>query len=421
MSLPNLPQMDPECLSWLWFSCLPTLRVLARQMLLQKAGSPRLLMNLDRKGLQALGIQDTQALELLLSPVYREKARILAESSFQAGMGILYPTHPDYPPLLLQVADRPSVLYWQGACLPWKKRASPCVAVVGSRRATGYGITMASRLSQELASRGHPIISGLARGIDTAAHTGALQAGGGTIAVLGGGLGKDLTCVYPPENRKLAQRILETGCLLTEYEPGLPPAAFHFPMRNRIISGISKGVIVVEAGMKSGSLITVGTALEQNRDVMVVPGNATSVCSQGGNQLIREGATLVQTVEDALDVLNGIQPRKENGMMEEALATARAMASRALGLTKLCDPASPDAGKRTRRRHAARIEERDDSLPVLSIAERIVYERLKREMLSPDDLIAQSGLTFPELQQVLLQLELKGLAAQALDGRVSLL
>ena len=421
MSLPNLPQMDPECLSWLWFSCLPTLRVLARQMLLQKAGSPLLLMSLDRRGLQALGIQDTQALELLLSPVYRDKARVLAESSFQAGMGILYPTHPDYPPLLLQVADRPSVLYWQGACLPWKKSASPCVAVVGSRRATGYGITMASRLSQELASRGHPILSGLARGIDTAAHTGTLQAGGSTIAVLGGGLGKDLTCVYPPENRKLAERILETGCLLTEYEPGLPPAAFHFPMRNRIISGISKGVIVVEAGMKSGSLITVGTALEQNRDVMVVPGNATSVCSQGGNQLIREGATLVQTVEDALDVLNGIQPRKENGMMEEALTTARAMAGRALGLTKLRDPASPDAGKRTRRRHVARFEEREDSLPVLSIAERIVYERLKREMLSPDDLIAQSGLTFPELQHVLLQLELKGLAAQALDGRVSLL
>lgn len=268
---------------------------------------------------------------------------------------------------------------------------------------------MASRLSDELAGLGYPIISGLARGIDTAAHSGALQAGGQTIAVLGNGLNADLAGIYPPENRILAERVMAKGCLVSEYRPGLPPAAYHFPMRNRIISGLSKGVIVIEAGLKSGSLITVGTALEQNRDVMAVPGNATSICSQGCNQLIREGAMLVQSVDDVLETLQGVQPGKPDGMMETAVHTAQDMAGRATG---------EFGGKRPGRSHGhGGTGKRSPALETMTIPERIVYERLRREVLTSDELLTQTGLSVPELHQALLQLELSGAIAQGMDGR----
>jgi DNA processing protein len=415
-----------ERLAWVWFSCLPAVRALPKGALLQLAGSPQHLMGLDAAAMTAIGIRPPETQALLLSQKYRELACASVQRADEAALGILYPAHPDYPELLREIVDCPYALFWKGKLLPWKSAQAKPVAIVGSRRSTGYGVTMATRLSADLAALGPPIVSGLARGIDTAAHTGALQAEGMTIAVLGNGLDADLAGIYPPENRNLAERVMASGCLLSEFIPGLPPAAYHFPMRNRIISGLSSGVIVVEAGVRSGSLITVGTALEQNRDVMAVPGNATSTCSQGCNQLIREGAMLVQQVADVEEMLNGIHPRLEDGMMETAKHTARTISRRMAGSAfpeevplqgspqRRVPPGKTSKSKVLANRQGTRVSG-------LTLPERMIHERLRRETLTADELCGQTGLTVPELQEGLLKLELAGLVAQGMDGRFQLM
>ena len=207
-----------------------------------------------------------------------------------AGIFTVIPEEDNYPYLLAELADAPPILYYKGQLRPSKE----ALAIVGSRRATAYGRAAAGFLSREVAAKGIVIVSGLARGIDTAAHEGALTGLGETWAFLGNGLDQ----IYPPENRKLAQRILENGALLSEFIPGTPPEARHFPARNRLISGCSRGVVVVEAAQKSGALITVDFALEQGREVFAVPGPIFSEMSKGTHYLLRLGAKLVEETED---------------------------------------------------------------------------------------------------------------------------
>lgn len=197
------------------------------------------------------------------------------------------PGHPDYPALLGAVPWA-TALWIRGRVLEADALA---IAVVGSRHASGYGIEVAERLAYDLAVRGVTIVSGMARGIDTAAHRGALAAGGRTLAVLGCGVDR----VYPPENRQLAAQIEACGALLSQFPPGTPPLAGHFPARNRTLAGLALGVIVVEAGERSGALITAGHAGDLGREVFAVPGKITSTTSRGAHGLIRDGATLVQS------------------------------------------------------------------------------------------------------------------------------
>ena len=206
-----------------------------------------------------------------------------------------------YPSLLAALPDAPCVLYLRGSL------ADPCVrvAIVGSRRATAYGRSTAQTLSADLAELGVEIVSGGARGIDSCAHRGALDAGGRTVAVLGSGLGR----TYPPENAPLFDRIERAGALLSEFPVAMPPLAGNFPRRNRLISALSAAAIVVEATEKSGSLITAAHALEQGREVMAVPGPVTSEQSRGCHRLIQQGAKLVQRVEDVLDELSPMYRR----------------------------------------------------------------------------------------------------------------
>ncbi len=206
------------------------------------------------------------------------------------GISTVIPEEEHYPRLLAELTDAPPILYYKGQLRPSKE----ALAIVGSRRATAYGKAAAGFLSREVAAKGIVIVSGLARGIDTAAHEGALAAHGETWAFLGNGLDR----IYPPENRKLAQRILENGVLLSEFTPGTPPEARHFPARNRLISGCSRGVVVVEAAQKSGALITVDFALEQGREVFAVPGPIFSEMSKGTHYLLRLGAKIVEGTED---------------------------------------------------------------------------------------------------------------------------
>jgi DNA processing protein len=205
----------------------------------------------------------------------------------------------EYPAALREVADPPPVLFVRGTLEP---RDHPAVALVGTRRASSYGISVADRLARDLARAGVTIVSGLAKGIDTVAHQAAIDVGGRTIAVLGNGLDQ----IYPPENSRLAHRIVDTyaGALVAEFAPGVPPDAVNFPRRNRIISGLSTATLIVEAGEKSGALITADFALEQGRDVLAVPGPIFSPGSVGPNELLKQGATPVTSAEDVLRLLN---------------------------------------------------------------------------------------------------------------------
>ncbi len=218
-----------------------------------------------------------------------------------AGITLLRSDEPSYPPELRSIFDSPPLLYIKGALPADEVR----IAVVGSRRASAYGRYATQKLCRELALKGVVVVSGLARGIDTAAHEGALSGHGRTIAVLGCGI----DVVYPPENRKLYPAVAGSGALVSEYPPGTDPHAKHFPARNRIISGLSLGVVVVEAGEKSGSLITVRYALDQGREVFAVPGAIDTAGSKGTHRLIKEGAKLVESVED---ILEEIRPRLGN-------------------------------------------------------------------------------------------------------------
>jgi DNA processing protein len=216
------------------------------------------------------------------------------------GLGCLTWGASDYPPLLAQIYDAPPILWIRGEPTVL---TGPLVAIVGSRAASPYGLEVATWLARDLATAGLIVLSGLARGIDAAAHRGALECGP-TVAVLGSGL----AVVYPPEHRELAAKMATSGAVVSELPPGTPPARQNFPRRNRLISGLCLGVVVVEASEKSGSLITARLALEQGRDVMAVPGSVLGNRHRGGHALIRDGARIVESAEDVIDEL-GLKQR----------------------------------------------------------------------------------------------------------------
>src|SRR2546426_4667653 len=243
---------------------------------------------------EALGIPPEIAEDIRSS---KSKARADAEweQAQKLGITILDILDPAYPPLLREIFDPPIVLYLRGK--KWDPDL-PQLAVVGTRRPTGYGLNCAERLAQDLAARGIAVTSGLARGLDAAAHRGALR-GGVTYAVFGSGL----DFVYPKENRKLADLVVDNGAIISEFPLGTPPSPQNFPIRNRIIAGMSLGVTVVEAAEYSGSLITVRFGLEFGREIFAVPGNITSPQSFGPHALIRQGAKLVASWQDIVEEL----------------------------------------------------------------------------------------------------------------------
>jgi DNA processing protein len=226
----------------------------------------------------------------------REDAARLLERARTAGIDTVRSDDEAYPPMLRGIADPPPVLWVRGAR---DALGRPAVAIVGSRAATPYALEVAARLAAELAARGVVVVSGLARGVDGAAHRGAVQAGGRTIAVLGSG--PDI--IYPREHADLAADICKNGALVSELGPGAPPLPEHFPLRNRLISGISLGVVVVEASEKSGSLITARYALDQGRDVMAVPGSVLGGRNRGSHALLKDGAKVVERADDILEEL----------------------------------------------------------------------------------------------------------------------
>lgn len=248
----------------------------------------------DLEQVKGIGINIAQKIRAAKDSCDIDKELSLIE---RHGIKIITMYGEDYPENLKNIYDPPFLLYIKGEL---KKEDNLAVAIVGSRRASLYGLRTAERLAGELARCGVTIISGMARGIDTAAHRGAVAAKGRTIAVLGNGLAS----IYPPENKNLAEDIVRNGALVSEFPMQMPPHKGNFPQRNRVISGLSKGVVVVEASRKSGSLITANFALEEGREVFAVPGCAGSAASAGTNNLIKEGAMLVEDARDILEEFN---------------------------------------------------------------------------------------------------------------------
>jgi DNA processing protein len=275
---------------------------------LLRAGSDtkaaRLLLDLVREGPLPSGLMTQLADALEIPPLLRRRriddawsrAAGALDNARREGLSVIPLGSDEYPVRLRWLPDPPTVLWVKGdpAAL-----GRPAMAVVGSRAATPAGLLLAKRLSRELTEAGLLVVSGLARGIDGAAHEGALEAGG-TVAVLGCGADR----VYPAEHRTLAARIVARGAIVSELAPGTPPLPRHFPLRNRIISGLSLGVLIVEASFNSGSLITARAALEQGRSVLAVPGGVASGRHRGCHALIKDGARLVESVEDVLDELS---------------------------------------------------------------------------------------------------------------------
>lgn len=355
--------MSDEMIPWIRLNMAEGLGIPKKIELLSMVPDPADLFALRREELVRLGVRG-EAAESLLEPKYLQEAEGIMERADKSGIRIVTLAQREYPEMLRYIHDPPLVLYVKG-----KIPKEVTIGIVGSRKASGYGMDAAFKLAGDLASTGCTIVSGMARGIDTAAHTGALHTGGQTIAVLGCGPDR----AYPPENRGLMERIADHGAVLSEYPPGSIPAQFHFPVRNRIISGISLGVLVVEAGDKSGSLITAQSALEQGREVFAVPGNINHYNSMGTNKLIREGAKLVLTVNDILDE------------MPWCKANIKA--------------------------HCAH------SVQTLSSEEENIIRSLRLEDLYIEQISVNTGISMSSLYTVLLTLELKGLVEKDLTGR----
>ena len=302
-----------------------------------------------------------------------DAARREADRVDALGARYLFRGDPDYPALLAEVESAPAAVIAQGR---FDLLERPAIAMVGARNASAAACRFARQLAQGLGSAGTVVVSGLARGIDTAAHDGALESG--TIAVVAGGI----DIFYPPENEQRQRIIAERGLLLSEQPPGLEPRARHFPSRNRIIAGLATGTVVVEAAPKSGSLITARHAAEFGRDVMAVPGSPLDPRAQGCNQLIRDGAILVQCAED---VLESVQPWQIRPMAEEGSEYRSE------------PPGDIAAGQR-----------------------ETVTGLLSPTPVAVDEIVRQSGLAPAVVQTVLLELELAGRLERHAGGRVSL-
>lgn len=290
--------MKEDLIYWVWLSSLPGIGSVRSQQLLELFGSPRNLWYAKKRELEKVHFLTGGMINQITGFPLKVLAEKHLETIHKYNIRVVRIIDESYPLLLKNIYDPPIVIYVRGILDADEK----AIAVVGSRNATAYGNIIAGVLAGEITRQGITVVSGMAKGIDSSAHKGALKSGGKTIAVLG--CGPDI--VYPPENHQLMERIIHSGAIITEYVPGTPPIRGNFPARNRIISGISMGVAVVEANEKSGSLITAEFALEQGREVFAVPGNVNSGNSTGTNRLIRDGAKIVTDVKDIFEELNGI-------------------------------------------------------------------------------------------------------------------
>jgi DNA processing protein len=365
---PATVSISGDAASELLLAMVPGVGPRVRKSLIEHFGSAAAVLAAaisDLRAVPGIGTKISQA----IASAHRE-INVAAELDLcrQNGVGLLVSSQPEYPQPLLSIHDPPGVLFVRGDILPVDGLA---VAIVGTRHATPYGLTQAERLAAGLSRAGYTIVSGLARGIDAAAHRGALKAGGRTLAVLGSGV----LNIYPPEHGQLADEIAAQGAVISENPPRSPPLAGAFPQRNRIVTGLSQGVIVVEAADRSGALISARHANEQGRTVFAVPGRVDSRMSKGCHALIRDGARLVETIDDVLEELG-------------PLATpTRAIAS--------------NGGDSREIRHPVELQ--------LNEPEQKVLAAISDETISIDEVVFASGLPVPNVLSIISVLEMRRL------------
>jgi len=308
---------DPH--AWIALSRLCVYRQSLAHRLIEHIGSAEAVLCADRARLAALIGGDDPLVTAIAEKKFWPQSRADAAACANLRIAVIPYDDERYPALMRMIPAPPLVLYVRGADALISEH--PCVALVGARKASREGLARASYLARDLARRGVTVVSGMAFGIDAAAHEGALAGGGATVAVWG--TGPDI--IYPTAHTRLAARIIEHGAVVTEFPPGMRGYASHFPQRNRIISGLALGVVVVEAAEKSGSLITARIALDQGREVMCMPGMSGHIMYRGGNRLLREGAALVESADDVIETLFGgdgaLPARNNSGHFKNPSAT----------------------------------------------------------------------------------------------------
>jgi DNA processing protein len=373
-------RLDVSRMAWMALTLTPGMGPTRIWKAMNRLGAAERVFEASLTELEGLGMPAQSA-----QFVFEGKARAIAEDemrrTLEVGGSVLTPEDEAYPERLRQIYDPPAVLWIRGNA---ELLARPGIAVVGTRQPSPYGAGMAELLSRDLANRRLVILSGMARGVDTAAHKGAIEAGGKTIAVWGTGI----DVIYPKENKKLAESIVASGgTIVSEYPLGTFPAPQNFPIRNRILSGMSVGVLVIEAAEYSGTRITARCAMEQNRDVYAVPGNVTNKNAWGPNTLIKQGAKLTATWEDVWEDL----PSQIRLALEDEMAAEAPGESKAGGTASLFN---------------------NTPLPE---HERLVFDKLRHdESLQLDELIErlEGTLGSPEIFAALFELELAGRVRQ---------
>ncbi|WP_417501326.1 DNA-processing protein DprA [Marinobacter sp.] len=360
---------------WLFLTCLPKFGRTRRRALLATIPDLTDLLTKNAATLRALGLH-AETIAAILAWQQRDETHTAVNTARQAlldcerhGIDIVTWQSAGYPEALRHIHDAPLVLYTRGDA---RLLCSEQIGIIGSRNATPAGLDHARRFAAELGERGLLVTSGLALGVDGAAHAGALDAGHATIAVIGCGLDR----IYPNQHRRLGERVIANGLMVSEYPPGTPARAAHFPQRNRIISGLSRGILVVEAGLKSGSLITARLALEQGREVFAIPGSIHSPVARGCHHLIKQGARLVDQVDDILEELGCAWSLSAGHLAQETASPTDALDSREIA----------------------------------------VFEALGYDPLSTDALCSATGLPADQLVQSLLLLELEGLVSSVPGG-----
>ncbi|SHH63733.1 DNA processing protein [Sporobacter termitidis DSM 10068] len=389
---------------WVWLSTRPGVGAGAANRLLEWFGTPEQVFFADEKSyadIPSLRKNDLAALG--------DKNLLAAKKALEAceenGYRIVTLFDGDYPARLRNIPDPPVVLYVRGRLPVMDEEAA--VAVVGTRSCTPYGTKAAERMGYELARHGCLVVSGLARGVDSCAALGALRAGGRVVGVIGSGL----DIVYPPENGQLFEDVASTGAIISEYAPGTPVAGEHFPQRNRIMSGVSVGVAVIEAPLKSGALITASHALEQGRDVFALPGNVDSPACEGSNRLLREGAVPVMSGKDIAEEYEGLYPDKIQFGREKVPLGAQQAERLVAGVSA-----------RKRQKPAKKEIDNDNTVEYIDLVR--LKERLSADefriisAIGPharhiDEIIGESGLSAGAVLSALTMLELDGYVEQS--------
>lgn len=414
---------------WIWLAHRPSVNDRMKVELLQHFRDPEDIFFADSEAFDHIEGLTAEAVESLRDKNLIPAEEIL-ESCHRAKLHILTYRDAAYPAALKNIADPPIVLYYKGQ-LP-EFDTLPVIGVVGTRKASAYGMTTAKRLGYQIGKCGGIVVSGMAYGIDGMAMSGALTAGQKTVGVLG--CGADI--VYPLSNRALFRDVEQYGCILSEFPPGTQPAKWTFPKRNRIISGLSNGVVVIEAPEKSGALITARLAAEQGRDVFVVPGNIDMPSFVGSNRLLRDGAIMVSSGWDILSEYEALYPdkiRKEDAPARQTaypdevetcdsetrkplpkVAQKAALPRKNTVLKKNLEKKAIDNGQTTP------YSDVNDILPKLSPDEQKIVTAIQSGERLVDDVIAETGLTTGKLLAALTMLELKGILKRLPGKRISL-